>query len=216
MQRRSFLVGSAAVAANLAARRVPRLTDGAISVAFLVGEHVNVIDTAGPWEVFQDVMLPGGMQAGFELFTVGPTKSALQATGGLTIVPRYDYSDAPGARVVVVPAHYSSPATLEWLRIASRRADLVMSVCTGAFIVARAGLLDGLTATTHHDFHESFAREFPKVKLARGVRYVEHEHVATAGGLTSGIDLALRVVERYHGAAVARATATYLEYQTRV
>ena len=91
-----------------------------------------------------------------------------------------------------------------------------MSVCTGAFIVARAGLLDGLTATTHHDFHESFAREFPKVKLYSGCPLRGARARGDRGGLTSGIDLALRVVERYHGAAVARATATYLEYQTRV
>ena len=90
-----------------------------------------------------------------------------------------------------------------------------MSICTGAFHLAKAGLLSGKFATTHHEFQDSFAREFPKVKLARGVRYVEHEKVATAGGLTSGIDLALRVVERYHGAEIARATATYLEYQSR-
>jgi len=217
MQRRSFLAGTAAVAATLATRRVAGLTrdPAATSVGFVIGEHVNVIDMAGPWEVFQDVMLPGGMESGFELFTVGPSKAALQATGGLTIVPQYSYSDAPRAGIVVVPAHHSSPATLEWLRAAARRADLVMSVCTGAFILARAGLLDGLSATTHHEFQDSFAREFPKVKLERGVRYVEHEKVATAGGLTSGIDLALRVVERYHGAEIARATATYLEYQSR-
>ena len=215
MERRSFLMGSAAVAASLAARRVAGLTGAPTRVAFMVGEHVNVIDMAGPWEVFQDVMLPGGMQSGFDLFTVGASKAPLAATGGLTIVPHYSYSDAPQAGIVVIPAHHSTAATIEWLRAAARRADLVMSVCTGAFILARTGLLDGLTATTHHEFYDSFAREFPKVKLERGVRYVEHERVATAGGLTSGIDLALRVVERYHGAEIARATATYLEYQSR-
>jgi transcriptional regulator GlxA family with amidase domain len=216
MQRRSFLVGSAAAAASFAARRVAGLPSATTPIAFPIGEHVNVIDMAGPWEVFQDVMLPNGEESPFELFTVGPSKAPLAATGGLTLVPHYSYSDAPRAAIVVVPAHHSSAATLEWLRTAARRADLVMSVCTGAFIVARTGLLDGLTATTHHEFHDSFAREFPKVKLERGVRYVEHEKVATAGGLTSGIDLALRVVERYHGAEIARATATYLEYQSRV
>jgi transcriptional regulator GlxA family with amidase domain len=209
-------MGSAAVAASFAARRVAGLTSATTPIAFLIGEHVNVIDMAGPWEVFQDVMLPNGGESAFDLFTVGPSKAPLAATGGLTIVPQYSYSDAPGAAIVVVPAHHSSAATLAWLRAAARRADLVMSVCTGAFIVARAGLLDGLTATTHHEFQDSFAREFPKVKLERGVRYIEHEKVATAGGLTAGIDLALRVVERYHGAEIARATATYLEYQSRV
>jgi transcriptional regulator GlxA family with amidase domain len=90
-----------------------------------------------------------------------------------------------------------------------------MSVCTGAFHLARSGLLDGRTATTHHLFLDRFAREFPAVKVERGVRFVEHEKVATAGGLSSGIDLALRVVERYFGRPVAERTATYMEYEGR-
>lgn len=88
-----------------------------------------------------------------------------------------------------------------------------MSVCTGAFQLGRAGLLDGLEATTHHEFWDAFEKQFPKVKLQRGPRFVEHPHVATAGGLTSGIDLALRVVARYFGDPVAQATADYMEYR---
>jgi transcriptional regulator GlxA family with amidase domain len=82
-------------------------------------------------------------------------------------------------------------------------------------VLGRAGLLDGRTATTHHEFWDDFERTFPKVKLERGPRFVEHERVATAGGLTSGIDLALRVVERYYGRETAQATATYMEYESR-
>ena len=87
-----------------------------------------------------------------------------------------------------------------------------MSVCTGAFILAQTGLLDGKTATTHHGSYDDFEAMYPAIRLVRGKRFVEHEHVATAGGLTSGIDLALRVVERYLGQAGARATTRYLEY----
>ena len=87
-----------------------------------------------------------------------------------------------------------------------------MSVCTGAFVLAETGLLDGKTATTHHGFYSDFQSEFPRVRLVRGRRFVEHERLATAGGLTSGIDLALRVVERYLGSPEAIATARYLEY----
>jgi transcriptional regulator GlxA family with amidase domain len=89
-----------------------------------------------------------------------------------------------------------------------------MSVCTGAFVLAEAGLLAGKKATTHHDFHDRFATQYPNVTLERGLRYVESApNLATAGGLTSGIDLALRVVERYFGRDVARHTAVYMEYQ---
>jgi transcriptional regulator GlxA family with amidase domain len=218
MHRRTFVGAAAAGAATVALGRrafTATLADP-IPVAFLVGDNVNVIDTAGPWEVFQDVMLPGAHHAsGFSMFTVGPSTAALQATGGLTLVPAYDYRSAPAARVIVVPAHRSGDATLQFLRARAATADLIMSVCTGAFVLGRAGLLDGRTATTHHEFWDDFERTFPKVKLERGPRFVEHEHVATAGGLTSGIDLALKVVERYYGRQTAQATATYMEYESR-
>jgi transcriptional regulator GlxA family with amidase domain len=87
-----------------------------------------------------------------------------------------------------------------------------MSVCTGAFQLARAGLLAGIAATTHHDFWDKFAKEFPDIELKRGVRFVDSGRIATAGGLTSGIDMALHVVERYYGVDVAETTARYMEH----
>ena len=88
-----------------------------------------------------------------------------------------------------------------------------MSVCTGAFVLAKTGLLNGKSATTYHGAFERFAMQFPDVQLKRGARFVENGNLATAGGLSSGIDLALRVVERYYGREVARKTAYDMEYQ---
>jgi len=93
-------------------------------------------------------------------------------------------------------------------------ADLTMSVCTGAFALAQAGLLKGRPATTHHLFLDRLAREFPDIDVKRGVRFVESGRIATAGGLTSGIDLALHVVERYFGRGITQSTATYMEYES--
>jgi transcriptional regulator GlxA family with amidase domain len=220
MERRTFVGATAAAAATVAQGRkvlpATAVPAEAVPVAFLVGDHVNVIDTAGPWEVFQDTVAPGTSGApGFSMFTVGPATTPLQATGGLTIVPAYDYRNAPPARVIVVPAHRSTDETIEFLRRRTTGADLIMSVCTGAFVLGRAGLLDGRTATTHHDFWDEFQQRFPKVRLQRGPRFVEHDRIATAGGLTSGIDLALRVVERYYGREAAGATAPYRAYAGR-
>jgi transcriptional regulator GlxA family with amidase domain len=102
---------------------------------------------------------------------------------------------------------------LAWLRDTHQSCDLTMSVCTGAFLLARSGLLTGKSATTHHEFYDAFESEFAEINLKRGVRFVEQDRLASAGGLTSGIDLALHVVERYFGRAVARQTAYYMEYE---
>jgi transcriptional regulator GlxA family with amidase domain len=184
-----------------------------VKVAFMLGEGANVIDTAGPWEVFQDVMLPGiSHNHPFELYTVAPTAELLQMTGGLTVKPAYSIANAPQPNVIVVPAHKSTPESREWLKRASAGTDVTMSVCTGAFQLARAGLLEGIPATTHHDFFDSFAAEFPDIELRRGLRFVDNGRIATAGGLTSGIDMALHVVSRYFGVEAAARTAEYMEY----
>lgn len=193
---------------------------GKIPVAFTISEGVTVIDFAGPWEVFQDVMI---MERGqnhddqmpFELFTVAETTEPLRGSAGLQLVPDYTFESAPQPKVVVVPAQRGGPALHAWLRKMSASADIVMSVCTGAFELGHAGLLSGKSATTHHDFFEQFARAFPDVTLKRGLRFVEQGRISTAGGLTSGIDLALRVVDRYFGREVAQRTAVYMEYQSK-
>lgn len=188
---------------------------GSIPVAFLLSNDAVVIDFAGPWEVFCNVAIPGRADGPvFELYTVAETPAPIRASGGMTIVPNHTFATAPTPQVIVIPAQ-SAPneAVLAWVRAASQTADLTMSVCTGAFLLAKTGLLDGRAATTHHGAYTEFAMAFPKIVLERGARYVESGKFASAGGLSSGIDLALHVVERYFGRAVARNTATTLEYQ---
>ena len=135
-------------------------------------------------------------------------------TGGLRVQPHYTIKNAPAPNVIVVPAHKSTAQSRDWLARASAGTDVTMSVCTGAFQLARAGLLKGIAATTHHDFFDSFAKEFPDIELRRGLRFVDSGRIATAGGLTSGIDLALHIVSRYFGVETASATAAYMEYSS--
>jgi transcriptional regulator GlxA family with amidase domain len=204
-----FGIGRAQAAAAGASLPLPKRSR--IRVAFMIGEHANVIDTAGPWEVFQDVVSDDFR---CELYTVAPTGDLLQMTGGLLVKPNYSIDDAPQPNVIVVPAHKSTERSRDWLRAASAGTDVTMSVCTGAFQLARAGLLKGIPATTHHEFWDGFAKEFPDIELRRGLRFVDSGHIATAGGLTSGIDMALHVVARYFGTEVAAATAAYMEYSS--
>ena len=187
---------------------------GQIPVAFLISDGAVVIDFCGPWEVFQDVMIPASEEMPFRLYTVAETKKPIRTSGGMQIVPDYTIQNAPPPKVIVIPAQSApSPAVLEWIRKSSKTTDVTMSVCTGAFVLAKTGLLNGKSATTYHGAFERFAMQFPVVQLKRGARFVENGNLATAGGLSSGIDLALRVVERYYGREVARKTAYDLEYQ---
>jgi transcriptional regulator GlxA family with amidase domain len=184
---------------------------GRIPVAVLISEGVTVIDFAGPWEVFQDVMV--GDQMPFQLFTVSNKLETITATAGLKLVPDYTFANVPECKVIVIPAQSGSDEMREWLRKVSPATDVTMSVCTGAFQLAKAGLLNGKAATTHHEFLDQLAKKFPDIKVERGMRFVEGDKISTAGGLSSGIDLALRVVERYFGRQVAEKTANYMEYQ---
>jgi transcriptional regulator GlxA family with amidase domain len=188
--------------------------NGSIPVAFLISDGAVIIDFCGPWEVFHDVMVPGRQDQPFRLYTVSESTSPIRASGGMQIVPDYNLTNAPAPKVIVIPAQSEpSPAVLEWIRKTSKDTDVTMSVCTGAFVLAKTGLLSGKSATTYHGAFNSFAIEFPDIHLKRGARFVEDGNLATAGGLSSGIDLALRVVERYYGREIAQKTAYNLEYQ---
>ncbi|MBV9646711.1 MAG: DJ-1/PfpI family protein [Candidatus Eremiobacteraeota bacterium] len=178
---------------------------GAVQVAFVVGPDTVLIDVAGPWEAMVDAMVP------MHLYTVAPSMDGVDL-GGIAARPDHTFANAPQPNVIVIPATRNLPESIAWVKKASTRADITMSICTGAFLLAKTGLLDGQYATTHHGAYDEFERKFPKVKLVRGPRYVENRDVASAGGETSGIDLGLRVVERYFGKAAADASARNMEH----
>lgn len=215
-----LLLSSAAKAAAalagteaVAAKPIPRPKDGKIKVAFVISSGANVIDLAGPWETFQDMMLPNGDMP-FQPFTVAETTQIVEMTDGLRIEPTYSFDGIPFLpNVVVVPAQSNgSERFMKLLREIQGRVDLTMSVCTGAFKLAKSGILDGKSATTHHEFYDQFAKDFPKVKLIRGERFVDEGNIITAGGLTSGISAALHVVARYFDTTHSTRTAAYMEF----
>ena len=193
---------------------------GGIAVAFVLTEHAVMIDFAGPWEVFQDVMLPSRGpnmedQHVFHLYTVSDSKNPIRVSGGMQVIPDYTFDDAPQPKVVVIPAQMGdSPKMMGWIRKMATQSDVVMSVCTGAFQLAESGLLKGKKATTHHASYVRFQTQFPDVLVQKDMRYVQSDSVVfTSGGLSSGIDLALHVVELYFGRHVAENTARNMEYE---
>jgi len=130
------------------------------------------------------------------------------------LVPDFTFENVPACQIALVPAQQGSAALLDWLRRVSKSADITMSVCIGARHLAKAGLLDGLKATTHHESLAQFEKEYPSVMWVRGARFVEGPKISTGGGLTAGIDLALRVTERYFGRDWAKQVADHIEYQS--
>jgi transcriptional regulator GlxA family with amidase domain len=197
---------------------------GKINVAFLISDGANVMDIAGAWEVFSDTMLTSkgkpwhdsdgnDMVMPFNTYTVSDSLKPVDANG-LTIIPNYSFDTAPKPLIIVIPAQGGRTAAQKaWLLANSADADVTMSVCTGASMLAAYGLLDGQTATTHHSYRQDMQKKYPAVHFVGGTRFVENGKVATAGGLTSGLDLALHVVERYYGREVAQGTADFLEYR---
>jgi len=196
--------------------------NGTIKVAFIMSEGVTVIDFAGPWDVFESVHLGDDRKIEaakpFELFTVAPTKAPLHTSGsnrpGMTITPDYDFSDAPIPDIVVVAAQRGGPGFSEWLQKVHAQNKIIMSVCTGAGKLAKAGLLDGKQATTHHWFFDRITNGYPTVSVVKEVRFVEADPIVfTAGGEASGIDLALHIVSELFGQKEAQNAADFMEYQ---
>lgn len=225
MTRRSLLTAAGVVAAQHSltaqeqslAGKLAAPAAGRVPVAFPISKGAVVIDFCGPWEVFQDVQVPSGNEnvPGFELYTVAETNDPIPVSGGMKVIPNYTFGDAPQPKVIVIPAQSGGKAMIEWIRKISEKADLTMSVCTGATVLADTGLLAGKAATTHHSAYGAFAMRYRDIKLKRGARFVEAGgNLASAGGLTSGMDLAMRVVERYYGRTIAERTAFYMEYQS--
>lgn len=198
-----------------------------LTVGILIFDGVEVLDFAGPFEVFSRTRLTPGTatrqsdtDAPFDVFTVGPTRDAVIATGGLTVVPAFALADAPRIDLMVIPGGFGTRALLndvamiDWIRGAAGRARHVTSVCTGALLLAKAGLLANRRATTHWGALELLAAIDPTIRVERGVRAV-HDGVVTSAGVSAGIDMALEVVERLFGAEVANDTAHYMEYEGR-
>src|SRR6478672_11802963 len=189
----------------------------ALSALFATGAPVKTDNRSNPnaaSTATTSLKPPDKGQIPVGLYTVAETKKPIRTSGGMQIVPDYTIENAPPPKVIVIPAQSApSLAVLDWIKKSSKTTDVTMSVCTGAFVLAKTGLLNGKSATTYHGAFGSFATQFPDVQLKRGARFVENGNLATAGGLSSGIDLALRVVERYYGREVARKTAYNMEYQ---
>jgi transcriptional regulator GlxA family with amidase domain len=186
------------------------------NVAILVYEGVELLDFAGPGEVFSAAHGPSGR--GFRPYTVAKSRAPVTSQGFVTLTPQHTLADCPAPDIVVVPGGNvpdEDRELVEWLRRAAGSAELVMTVCNGAFLAAEAGLLAGGEATTHHGSLEGLTARYPDVRVLTNRRFVDRGRVLTSAGVSAGIDGALHVVTRLLGEESARNAARYMEYDWR-
>lgn len=179
-----------------------------ISVCFYLQDGVEVLDFAGPMEVFS--------LAGFNVFTVSKKKKHVIVQGILKVTPDYAINNAPQADMVVFfggnPYAFRDPVLIAWIKKYQKNTQYIFSVCSGAFALGYAGLLNGLTATTFHSRIEEMRAAFPEVTVLSNVRFVDNGRIITTAGISAGIDGALHLVARIKGEALAKNVAQEMEY----
>ncbi len=190
------------------------------TVAILIFNDVEVLDFCGPFEVFS-VTGRARDACPFQVLTVAEKAGPVLTRNGLSVNPDCTLVGCPSPDILLIPGgmgtrrQMRNATLIAWIREQAASAELVLSVCTGALLLAKAGLLDGLGATTHHGALGLLAEMSPQVMVERQKRFVDSGRVITSAGISAGIDMALHVVARLLGEAEAWETARYMEYDWR-
>ena len=190
------------------------------SVQILLFDDVEVLDFAGPFEVFAVAGGRDGTEP-FTVSTVSPRSGAVRVRGGLSINPTYTFADCPPGDILLVPGGFGTraiindPVVIDWVRTRAETAELVLSVCSGALVLGSAGLLGGLRATTHCSAINELRSVAPTAEVCSVARVVDNGHIVLSAGVSAGIDLALYIVRRLYGREMACETARYIEYDWR-
>jgi transcriptional regulator GlxA family with amidase domain len=189
-------------------------------VAILIWEGTEILDWAGPTEVFETAGRLGarGDAAAFEVYTVSRTTEPVTSQRCVRVVPRFSIADAPAPDVVVLPGGgtdtvLEDPEFVRWVGRVAGEAEVALSVCTGAFLLGKAGLLDGKDVTTWYGETDLLAAEFPEARVHEGRRFIDNGQIVTTAGVSAGIDGALHVVARLLGRDLAERTAAHMEYR---
>ncbi len=192
-------------------------------VGILIFPDVEVLDFCGPFEVFSVTRLDEEVRrqepSPFEVLLVAEHAGPIVTTGGMQVTPHHTLDACPPLDILVVPGGWGTRAEIKnarllaWIKERAKQVETLTSVCTGSMLLGQAGLLDGRHATTHWRSLQWMRDSFPAVTVEEKLHVVEDGNVLTSAGISAGIDMALRVVARYHGEAVARNTARNMEYR---
>ena len=185
-------------------------------VAILIYEGVYLLDFCGPLEIFNDAMINDSTSA-FDVYLVAPNMNPVKSHTNTTITPQYSVENCPQPDILVIPGGNLKLATenskvAEWIKATSAKTEITMSVCTGAFILADLGMLNGLKATTWYGACSRLQKKYPEIFVQKDSRYTDNGKIITTAGISAGIDGSLYVVSKLFGKEVAKATAKYIEY----
>ena len=186
-------------------------------VAILIFDDVELLDFCGPFEVFSVTGRRENLTP-FNVYTVAEKSDSITTRNQLSVNPRYTISDCPNPDILVVPGgqgtrrEMNNPVLIDWIKECSQKAELILSVCTGALLLAKAGLLDGLSATTHHDAIELLKEIAPNTIIQGTQRVVDNGRIILSAGISAGIDMSLYVVTKLLGKEQALETAHHMEY----
>lgn len=193
------------------------------SVGILLFNQVEVLDFAGPFEVFSITTYPKSEEKPFKVKTVAQTEDIIKARNGLSVKPDYSFENAPHFDILITPGGYgaeeieiNNKKVISWISERMHSVDIMASVCTGAFLLAESGLLDGKQATTHWMDIDRLEKEYPQIKIQKGIKYVDEGSIITSGGISAGINMSFHIVKKLLGEEIARTTARRMEYDINI
>jgi transcriptional regulator GlxA family with amidase domain len=190
-------------------------------VAILIFDDVEVLDFCGPFEVFS-VTGRHNRPVPFNVFTVAEKPGPVTARNGLSVNPKFTIADSPPPDILLVPGgrgtlrEMDNPVVIDWIKNSAPKVELLLSVCTGALLLAKAGLLEGLAATTHHGSLNLLRETAPNTTIQPDQRFVDNGKIVVSAGISAGIDMSLHVVSRLLGKDAAIETANHMEYDWRL
>ncbi|HDR6312082.1 TPA: DJ-1/PfpI family protein [Bacillus cereus] len=187
------------------------------SVGIFLFNEVEVLDFAGPFEVFS--VTEAGEEKTFTVYTVSQNGEMITARNGLKVQPDYSIEDLPPVDILIIPggkgvreSEVKNDIIINWVLQQMKEVKLMTSVCTGALLLAKAGLLENLKATTHWASIQTFKKEFPNVEVMKNVKFVDEGHIITSAGISAGINMSFHIVKNLLGVKVAAETAKSMEY----
>ena len=192
-----------------------------IEVGIILFNEVEVLDFAGPYEVFS--LASKGKEQIFDVKTIGETSEVISARNGLKILPDLNFEDNFNLEILIVPGGYGAKEIeiknskmIEWIKLQQSKVKVLASVCTGAFLLAEAGILDNKKATTHWKEYDRLEKEYPKVEVVRHVKFMDEGHILTAGGISAGINMSFHIIERLFGVEVVKNLAKTMVYDIEI